>query len=367
MSMPLTHSEVDYYSRQLRLSEIGLQGQERLKNAKVLCIGAGGLAAPLLLYLAAAGIGTLGIVDKDSVEISNLHRQIVYRHRHKGLSKIEVAKQELLALNPAIDVKTYPVDLNLDNARSLIQGYHIVADCSDNFATRYLVNDVCFYANIPYLYATVQQFQGQCSLFHGHAGPCLRCLFPSLPNVGEIPNCTEAGVLGVLPGLLGTLQAAEIIKWILQRGQLLQGKLLVIDVLNLQFRQFNLNKNPECILCVHRTPLEKLSESVTQSTPYAISAQELQKKLQQEKDILLIDVRNPEEQRSHNPLRGQLIPLPTLADYVSDLDQNRNIVVYCYSGFRSQEAVKLFLDAGFKRVKFLRGGLVAWKKEILLA
>jgi sulfur-carrier protein adenylyltransferase/sulfurtransferase len=366
MTMPLTHGEIEYYSRQLKLPEIGLHGQEKLKNAKVLCVGAGGLAAPLLLYLAAAGIGTIGIVDKDTLETSNLHRQVLYRYAQRGLSKIAVAKRELLALNPAITVELYPLDLHPDNALDLVQNYHIVADCTDNFATRYLINDVCFYARIPYLYASVQQFQGQCSLFAGHVGPCLRCLFPTPPQAGVIPRCSEAGVLGVLPGLLGTLQATEIIKWILQQGQSLHGKLLTLDALNMEFKQFNLPKNPECKLCVYRTPIKELLKSTTETIRYAISAQGLQKALQHKKNLLLIDVRDPEERDRDNPLGGRLIPLAVLANYLSDFDPNQAIVVYCHSGLRSQMAVKLFLHAGFAYVKFLQDGLIGWKKETLL-
>ncbi|MES2142265.1 MAG: ThiF family adenylyltransferase [Pseudomonadota bacterium] len=360
--MPLTKIEIEYYSQQIKLNEVGLQGQERLKNAHVLCVGAGGLSAPLLLYLAAAGIGTIGIIDADEVEMSNLHRQVVYRHTHLGRPKTAMAKEQLLALNPYIKINLYQDNLTPINARKIIQRYHIIADCTDNFATRYLINDVCYYLNKPYLFASVQQFQGQCSLFLGSSGPCLRCLFPVPPKVGAIPNCGESGIVGVVPGLLGTLQATEIIKWILQQGQSLQGKLLMVDMLTMQFRQFFLKRNPECKLCVYRKPIKELLKSAPVKIPHGISASRLREKLQKQKNIILIDVRSPEERSINNPLGGQLIPLASLASRLPHLDTNKSIVVYCHSSFRSQEAVRILIRAGFSRIKFLLGGLIAWQK-----
>ncbi len=246
--MSLTPDEINRYSQQLKLEHIGLEGQLKLKNSRVLCIGAGGLGSSLLFYLTAAGIGKIGIVDHDVVELSNLHRQILYQDSQLGQKKSAVAKQQLSALNPHIDIHAYSEKFNLQNANELINQYDIIADCSDNFATRYLINDICYYLNKPYAFASVSQFEGQCSLFLGKHSPCFRCLFPSTSTM--TPNCSEGGILGVLPGLLGIIQATEIMKYTLNLGNTLAGHLLTIDALNMQFRKFQFTQNTECSLCV---------------------------------------------------------------------------------------------------------------------
>jgi sulfur-carrier protein adenylyltransferase/sulfurtransferase len=241
--------ELIRYSQQIKLEEIGLAGQEKLKNARVLCIGLGGIGCPLLLYLAAAGVGNLGIVDDDIVELSNLQRQILYRLPQLAQQKAAAAKAQLQALNPSIEVHEYPLRLTEQNAVELIEQYDIVADGSDNFCTRYQIHDVCFALDRPYVYGSTSQFQGQCSLFHGKQGPCFRCLFPTPTNTNTIPTCSAGGVLGVLPGLLGVIQATEIIKWVLQTGESLKNRLLLVDLLKMKFQEIHLAKNPDCSLC----------------------------------------------------------------------------------------------------------------------
>jgi len=255
--MTLTPAEMNRYSQQLNLDQIGLDGQLKLKNARVLCIGAGGLGSALLFYLGAAGVGHIGIMDDDVIELSNLHRQILYQTSQLGQKKVFMAHQQLSALNPDIDIALHTDKLNLNNAHELINQYDIIADCSDNFATHYLINDVCFHLNKPYAFASIAQFEGQCSLFLGKQGPCYRCLFPFKSS---IPDCSAAGVLGVLPGLFGVIQATEIIKWILKTGEPLAGRWLVGDLLKMQFRQFYFIQNPECTLCILQQSVELLSQ-----------------------------------------------------------------------------------------------------------
>jgi adenylyltransferase/sulfurtransferase len=245
--MSLSAEEFMRYSEQIKLDEIGLSGQKKLKAARVLCVGLGGLGTPALLYLAAAGVGTLGLVDGDSLELSNLHRQILYRFAEIGSQKTKAASAALLALNPTIQLEVYAEKITAKNAKTLLSSYDIVIDGSDNFATRYLIHDVCFELEKPYVYASVSQFQGQCSLFYGSKGPCLHCLFP--PLSGRVPNCKEAGVLGVVPGLLGVMQAAEAIKWLLKIGCTLEKRLLMVDILKMKFKEIHLVSNPDCSLC----------------------------------------------------------------------------------------------------------------------
>jgi sulfur-carrier protein adenylyltransferase/sulfurtransferase len=248
-SIAFSTEELIRYSQQIKLEQIGLAGQEKLKSARVLCIGLGGLGSPLLLYLAAAGVGKLGIIDDDVVELSNLHRQILYRQAQIASPKAAAAKEQLQALNPSIGVHSYPIRLTQKNAVELIEQYDIVADGSDNFCTRYLAHDICFALDRPYVYGSTAQFQGQCAVFHGKQGPCFRCLFPTPANIEEAPDCHTGGVLGVLPGLLGVIQASEIIKWVLQTGESLKERLLRVDLLKMKFQEIQLVKNPECSLC----------------------------------------------------------------------------------------------------------------------
>lgn len=247
--MLITPEEISRYSQQLKLPDVGLVGQAKLKNARVLCIGAGGLGSSLLLYLAAAGVGTIGIVDDDSVELSNLQRQVLYQTEHVGQKKAIIAKQQLMALNPHLNIDAYTERFHLENAAALINSYDIIADCSDNFPTRYLINDIRFSLKKPYVFASISQYKGQCSFFVAEKGPCFRCLFPSISPLEMIPNCSEAGVLGVLPGLLGIIQATEILKWILKNSETMLGELLMIDILKMDFQKFHLSKNPKCRTC----------------------------------------------------------------------------------------------------------------------
>lgn len=358
--MLITSEEISRYSQQLKLQDIGLEGQAKLKNASVLCVGAGGLGSSLLLYLAAAGVGTIGIVDDDYIELSNLQRQVLYQTEHVGKRKAIIAKQQLIALNPNLNIHAYPERLHLKNAEILINQYDIVADCSDNFSTRYLINDMCFYLSKPYVFASISQHKGQCSFFSAEEGPCFRCLFPSIPEEEMIANCNEGGVLGVLPGLMGIIQATEIMKWILKNGKTMLGELLVVDILKMDFQKFHLSKNTECPTCFFHKPPESFlfSENRSEWDKYAISAKEFQFKIKTEKDILLIDVRSKEEHDQFN-LGGTLIPLPELLMRLTRLDSEKLIIVYCETGKRSIQAVKILLDKNFKSIKFLRGGLAS--------
>jgi adenylyltransferase/sulfurtransferase len=354
----LTLDEITRYSPQLKLENIGLDGQLKLKKARVLCVGAGGLGSSLLLYLASAGIGTIGIVDDDIVELSNLQRQVLYRKKHLGSKKSIVAIRELTALNPHIDFHTYAEKISSENAKKIIAQYDIVADCSDNFITRYLIHDQCHFLNKPYIYASVSQFEGQCSTFVGNENPCFRCLFPQIPNF--IPDCDTAGVLGVLPGLLGIIQATEIIKWILEIGDLLVGRLLIFDILSMKNREFQFTKSPDCNLCASTNT--KIGVEMTNH----ISVKELQQRLQNNEDILLLDVRTPVEHQTYN-IGGKLIPLNELPQRLSELDKNQTIVTYCQSGMRSLYATQLLLKENFKSVMNLEGGMVAWRREVTVS
>src|SRR5436190_1203377 len=361
MSSFLTPDEIMRYTQQIKLAEIGLEGQKKLKQARVLCIGLGGLGSPLLLYLAAAGVGKLGIVDHDQVELTNLHRQILYRSQDLHQSKAILAKQQLLALNPSIQVHAYPEKLTQHNVDELISQYDIIADGSDNFATRYLIHDSCFKFNKPYMYASAGQFQGYCSIFHANAeNPCLHCLFPNTPFDSKL-NCVTEGVIGVLPGLLGILQATEIIKWILKLGSSLVKRLLTVDLLSMTFKEIHLRKNHDCQLCGHCEFVdEPISEIVcSEVSPlkeYAISAQQLIHLLQKN-NTSLIDVRSAAEHNAEN-IGGRLIPLIELPDHLNELNRNHTIIFYCHSGQRSLEALKLLLASGFTSVKYLKNGAV---------
>lgn len=256
--MNISSDEIERYAQQIKLESIGLSGQKKLKRAKVLCVGAGGLGSSLLMYLAAAGVGTIGIVDDDVIELNNLQRQILYRSSSINEYKVTYAKQQLIDMNPHVDIHIYPEKLTLTNAQRIIEQYDIIADCSDNFATRYLINDVCFYANKPYVFASVSKFQGQCAVFLRENHACFRCIFPDIPLNNVFADCNNTGVLGTLPGILGTMQATEIIKWLLNTGELLIDSLLVIDILNMSFKKYRLVKNVACRLCVNHESIASL-------------------------------------------------------------------------------------------------------------
>lgn len=368
----LSTEEFARYSRHFSLSEVGIAGQEKLKSARVLCVGAGGLGSPLLLYLAAAGIGTIGIIDDDSIDLSNLQRQVLYATQDVSKKKVNIAKAKLAELNPHINIITYAERLDKKNALNIIQNYDVIADGTDNFPTRYLVNDACFYTQKPNVYASIFQFEGQCSVFNAHKdAPCYRCLYDSPPPAGLIPNCAEGGVLGVLPGMMGTIQAIEVIKLILNIGNSLTGRLLTVDALSMRFQEFEIKQHPDCRLCAHHQAFETLPDyslmscSATVGNIDEISVNALYQILQDKnkKNIILLDVREPHEYAISN-LGGVLIPLRELNDRLSELDKNKSYVVHCKSGDRSRKAVKLLQEAGFISVKNLSGGISAWAREI---
>lgn len=347
------------YSQQIKLAEIGEQGQQKLKNARVLCVGLGGLGSPASLYLAAAGIGTLGIIDDDKLALSNLHRQILYRTCDIEKSKILVAKEQLQALNPGIQINAYPTQLNQHNAVDLVAQYDIIVDGSDNFYTRYLLHDTCYELEKAYVFASVSQFKGYCSLFYGSEGPCMRCLFPK-PPTGMSGTCSGDGVLGVVPGMLGIIQATEVIKWILNIGTALHRRLLTIDLFHMHFKEIELVRDPECALCVHHTKLEDLNSCLnTDLKEYAISHEQLAQFLEHRHRIILLDVRSLVEHEAEN-LGGIVIPLNDLPQRLQELDKSKTVIVYCRSGQRSISAVQILLSAGFSSVHYLLNGITTF-------
>jgi len=358
----LNPEELKRYSRQINLTQIGIEGQKKLKAARVLCIGAGGLGSPLLYYLAAAGVGTIGIIDDDNVELSNLHRQILYTTDDINKKKAETAKSKITAINPNINIITHDERLTESNATKIINNYDIIADGSDNFKTRYLVNDTCIKLTKPNIFASITQLQGQCSVFTKD-GPCYRCLFKT-PPPNQIPDCADGGVLGAVPGILGSIQATETIKMIAQIGEPLIGQLLTVDTLTMEFKKIKLNKDPNCI-CADHSQITIKEEPIMQETlnEYEISVQSLNEALKKENNIFLLDVREPHEPEISN-IGGHLIPLGELHTRLSELQEDKTIVVYCRSGGRSADAVELLKQSGFKSVKNLVGGMLAWANEI---
>lgn len=348
------------YKRHILLPDVGVSGQQKLSSAKVICIGAGGLGSPVLLYLAAAGVGTLGIVDDDVVDVSNLQRQIIYSEQDLGSKKVHCAKRHLISQNSSTQIHTYEQKLTQQNAMSLLEDYDIAVDCTDNFTSHYLINDICFKSKKPLVAASIHQFEGQCSVFSTPDGPCYRCLYPSKPS--DIPSCQEAGVLGVLPGLLGTLQATEVIKLILGIGQSLKGRLLTVNALTMQFREFILEKNPECVLCHNNPSLSYFQESRCMQIE-EVTVNELLELQEQKKDLLVLDVREPSEYETDN-INGKLIPLGQLADRLDELDRDQLIIVHCKTGGRSSRAVAYLMSEGFKNVKNLKGGITAWREVV---
>lgn len=356
------------YSRHLILPEVGEAGQYRLKQASVLVVGAGGLGSPSALYLAAAGIGCIGLMDYDKIELTNLQRQILYTTAEVGRSKTDCARSRLLALNDQIKVETHAEKLSAANAASIIKQYDIVLDGSDNFSTRYLVNDACVLAGKPNVYGSIYRFEGQASIFHPPHGPCYRCLFPQPPAPDAVPNCAEGGVLGVLAGTIGVLQATEAIKWILGVGTSLLGRLLIYDAMDMRFDAFALTRNPDCPLCGNQPTIKTLTDVAVScasgSAGSEISAAELQKLLANETDITLLDVRTAEEFAQCQLANAVLIPLAELPARLSALNRQARIVVYCRSGMRSQRAADLLRDHGFANVASLAGGLLKWQQEV---
>jgi len=370
----LSNDEILRYSRHLIMPEVGMVGQQKLKAARVLCIGAGGLGSPLALYLAAAGVGTLGLVDFDVVDLTNLQRQIIHTVDDVGRPKLESAAEKLGAINPLVNVIKFETRLNSANALDIFRQFNIVADGTDNFPTRYLVNDACVLTGKPNVYASIFRFEGQASVFAAENGPCYRCLYPEPPPPGLVPSCAEGGVLGILPGLLGVIQATEVIKLILGSGEPLIGRLLLVDALSMHFRELRLRKNPECPACGNEPSIRELIDynqfcgvrgeeaPVTASVP-EIQPVELKTKLDAGNDIFLLDVREPHEYQICN-LGGYLIPLGDLPARMHELDSSREIVAHCRSGVRSAKAVTLLRQSGFGKVKNLAGGILAWSDQV---
>ncbi|WED44633.1 HesA/MoeB/ThiF family protein [Legionella cardiaca] len=357
--MSFVTEELTRYSQQIKLPEVGLSGQEKLKNTRVLCIGVGGLGSSLSLYLAAAGVGTLGIVDDDVVELSNLHRQILYHSLQINQPKAFAAKEQLVALNPTIQVNAYPERLTQQNAAALIKQYDIIVDGSDNFYTRYLAHDYCFALNKPYIYASASQFQGYSSIFYGKQGPCFHCLFPKESTRQVIPNCGIGGVLGTLPGILGMIQATEIIKWVLKIGDSLERRLLIVDLLKMTFKEVNLIQNPDCQLCVHHqffseNKVESFACQYSNHKDYGITYEKLPEFLQ--RNAMLVDVRTLEEHQKKN-IGGKLIPLTELPQRLHELNPEQMIILYCFSGQRSMAALNMLLERGVNSVKYLINGI----------
>lgn len=372
--MKLTRDEFAHYSRHLILPEVGLKGQEKLKDAKVLLVGTGGLGAPAALYLAAAGVGTLGIVDFDVVDPSNLHRQVLFSAGDVGRSKVAAASERLRGLNPHIAVHGHETRFEATNAHDLLRDYDILLDGTDNFPARYLANDVAVLQGKPNVYASIFRFEGQASVFDAKRGPCYRCLYAKPPPPGLVPSCAESGVLGVLPGIMGSIQASEAIKIILGRGTPLIGKLLLYDALDQEFTTLRLAKDPACPLCGPDATIKELidyeafcgmrgeKEDLPGDLP-AMSAGELQKRLAAG-DIVLIDVREPHEREIANIAGSILIPLNEVAARAAEIPQDEDVVLYCRSGARSAKAVQTLRTLGFRRVKDLEGGILAWADEV---
>lgn len=372
----LTIDERARYARHLILPEVGMEGQQKLKAARVLCVGVGGLGSPLALYLAAAGVGTLGLVDFDVVDASNLQRQILYSTRDLGRSKLDSAAETLTALNPAVRVQKHQTLLTSANALQILSGYDLVADGTDNFPTRYLVNDACVLAGKPNVYASIFRFEGQASVFATRQGPCYRCIYPEPPPAGTVPNCAEGGVLGLLPGLLGVIQATEVVKLILGKGESLMGRLLLVDALAMRFRELKLRKNPECPVCGTHPAITRLTDhqtfcgpaSATEETTLKngipqITPSELKQRLDAGDDILVLDVREPFEYQIAN-IGGTLIPMNEVPQRLGEIDREREIVVQCKSGGRSQRVAEFLAQAGYAKISNLAGGIIGWSNEV---
>jgi sulfur-carrier protein adenylyltransferase/sulfurtransferase len=374
----LTNDEIKRYSRHLIMPEVGVEGQRKLKAAKVLCIGAGGLGSPVAMYLAAAGVGTLGLVDFDVVDFSNLQRQILHGTPDVGRPKLESAKTKLQALNPEVEIRTYEVALSSQNALQLFEPYDVIVDGTDNFPTRYLVNDACVLSgNKPNAYGSIFRFEGQASVFATKDGPCYRCLYPEPPPPGLVPSCAEGGVLGVLPGMIGIIQATETVKLIMGIGEPLIGRFLIYDALRMRFRELKLRKDPDCPVCGTHPTVKQLidyeqfcgirpaaPEPVAVNSATEITAVELKRRLDRGDTVKIVDVREPNEYQINRIPGSQLIPLGDIPKRYEELDPNEEIVVQCKSGVRSGKAADFLRSVGFKRVLNLKGGILDWVDKV---
>ncbi|HEV2352280.1 MAG TPA: molybdopterin-synthase adenylyltransferase MoeB [Terriglobia bacterium] len=371
----LSKDEVLRYSRHLIMPEVGMEGQLKLKQAKVLCIGAGGLGSPLALYLAAAGVGKLGIVDFDVVDFTNLQRQIIHDTSDVGRPKLTSARETIADINPNVEVVGFETRLTSENALDIFKDFDIVADGTDNFPTRYLVNDACVLLGKPNVYGSIFRFEGQASIFYAKEGPCYRCLYPEPPPPGLVPSCAEGGVLGVLPGIVGCIQAIETIKMILGRGKPLVGRLLLFDALNMKFRELKLRKNPECPACGAHPTITKLidyeqfcgirgEEHVSTTKVPEITAPEVKKMMDEKKSFVLVDVREPHEFQICRIPGSILMPLGDVPKRMQELNSADEIVVHCRSGMRSAQAVDFLMKSGFRKIHNLKGGVLAWSDEV---
>jgi sulfur-carrier protein adenylyltransferase/sulfurtransferase len=373
----LTTDDLARYSRHLILPEVGMEGQQKLKATKVLCVGTGGLGSPLAFYLTAAGIGTLGLVDFDVVDASNLQRQIIHSTKDIGRKKLDSAEEKLKALNPAINIIKHETMLTSANALEIIKDYDIVADGTDNFPTRYLVNDACVLLGKPNVYGSIFRFEGQASVFATEEGPCYRCLYPEPPPPGLVPSCAEGGVLGILPGLLGTIQATEAIKLILGKGDPLVGRLLLVNALDMRFRELKLRKNPECPVCGKNPTVTQLidyqqfcgfapespEEKTVKNGIPQLTVKELKARIDAGEDVYIIDVREPYEYQIAQ-IGGKLIPQNEVPQRLAEIDREREVIVHCRSGVRSQRIAEFLKQSGYPRVVNLAGGILAWSDEI---
>ena len=374
----LTRDEVLRYSRHLTLPEVGVEGQQRLKAARVLCIGAGGLGSPAAMYLAAAGVGTLGLVDDDRVDVSNLQRQIIHGTPDVGRSKLASAADRLREINPHTSIEAHPVRFEVHNALDLVSAYDVIVDGTDNFPTRYLVNDACVLAGRPNAYGSIARFEGQASMFATRHGPCYRCLHPGPPPAGLIPSCAEGGVLGVLPGIIGTIQATEAVKWILGIGEPLVGRFLVYDALRMQFRVIGLPRDPDCPVCgAHPTirelraydEIDRCAPATTQRTSMTspagdITVTELKARMDRGDAPLIVDVREPAEFEICRIPGAVLIPLSQLPSRLREFDPAQEIVLQCKVGGRSASATAYLRRAGFAHARNLTGGILAWIDQV---
>ena len=361
--MALTKNQIGRYSRHLIMPEVGVKGQEKLAESKVLCIGAGGLGSPLALYLASAGIGTIGIVDFDVVDLSNLQRQILHAEDRVGELKVESAKKRLLELNSDININTYNLRLTADNALDLFKDYDVIVDGTDNFATRYLVNDACVILGKPNVYGSIFRFEGQATVFNHKDGPHYRDLYPEPPPPGMVPSCAEGGVVGILPGIIGVIQATEAVKILLDVGQTLSGRLLIYDSLKMSFREIKLRKNPNTPKVEKLIDYEEfcgLNKPEENETELEISIDEFSKIQNSMENIKLLDVREPGEYEICNLNNSKLIPLGDLTSRVHELDTADDIIVYCHHGMRSFQATRILKGMGYKKVRNLAGGIDAW-------
>jgi adenylyltransferase/sulfurtransferase len=373
----LTKDELSRYSRHLILPEVGEEGQRKLKAARVLCVGTGGLGSPLALYLAAAGVGTLGLVDFDVVDASNLQRQIIHSTADIGRKKLDSAAEKLKALNPDVNLIKHDTLLSSANALDILRDYDVIADGTDNFPTRYLVNDACVLLGKPNAYGSIFRFEGQASVFATKDGPCYRCLYPEPPPPRLVPSCAEGGVLGILPGLVGVIQATETIKLILGKGSTLAGRLLLVDALNMRFRELKLRKNPECPVCgAHPTvtqlidyqqfcgivPATREESKVKNGVPQ-ITVNELKQRIDAGEDLFILDVREPFEYQIAN-IGGKLIPQNEVPQRLSEIDRDREIIVHCKAGGRSQRIAEYLKQSGYPDVVNVAGGILAWSSEI---